>query len=268
MAGLRDIDAYLARIGLARIGRRARLGLADVHRAHATTIPFENLDLANGRAASLDLDDLEDKLVARRRGGFCFEQNLLLKGALEALGYDRVTPMLARVRVGGGDEVRPRTHLLLRVDTGGEAWHLDVGFGGEGLLEPIPFGPGPACEQSGWRYRVVEDGAELVLQLWQRGAWTDLYGFLPEAAPAVDIETSNWFVSTWPKSPFVTAVIVGAQQPGVHCSLMVRGAATFSERTPDTDTVTAVDLADVPDLLASRFGLDGVAVTAEGRLTL
>jgi N-hydroxyarylamine O-acetyltransferase len=263
VAGLRNLDAYLARIGL-----RGRPGLDELHRAHATRIPFENLDPANGRPASLDLVDLEDKLVSRRRGGYCFEQNLLLMGALEALGYDRITPMLARVRAGGTGETRPRTHLLLRVDIGGEALHLDVGFGGDGLLEPIPFGPSGEIEQAGWRYRVVEDGRELVLQMRDGDAWADQYGFVPEEAPAVDIVTSNWFVSTWPQSPFVTGVIVGGQDPGIHRRLMVRGGATYTESTPDSVNVTALELDEVPGILASRFGIDGVSVGADGRLVV
>ena len=269
MAGLRDLDAYLERIGLRdRAGRRGRPGLGEIHRAHATSIPFENLDPANGIPASLDLGDLEDKLVTRRRGGFCFEQNLLLMGALHALGYDRVTPMLARVRAGGRGEVRPRTHLLLRVETDGEAWHLDVGFGGDGLLDPIPFGPGGDYEQAGWRYRVVEDGRELVLQMRVGDGWADQYGFVVEEAPAVDIETSSWFVSTWPNSPFVTGLIVGGQDPGVHRRLMVRGGATYVESTPDSEKVTALELEEVPEVLASRFGINGVTLAADGRFVI
>jgi N-hydroxyarylamine O-acetyltransferase len=268
VAGLRDLDAYLARIGL-----HGRPGLVELHRAHAMSIPFENLDPANGKPASLDPGDLEDKLVARRRGGYCFEQNLLLMGALEALGYEGITPMLARVRAasperrgagGAAGAMRPRTHLLLRV----EEWHLDVGFGGDGLLDPIPFGPGGEYEQAGWRYRVVEDGRELVLQMRDGDTWADQYGFVPEEAPFVDIETSNWFVSTWPNSPFVTGVIVGGQDPGVHRRLMVRGSATYTESTPDRVEVTALELEEVPGLLAARFGIEGVGLSAGGRLVI
>jgi N-hydroxyarylamine O-acetyltransferase len=87
-----DLDAYLERIGL-----RGRPGLAQVHRAHITSIPFENLDPQRGVPVSLALEDLQRKLVAERRGGYCFEQNLLLKASLEALGGE-VDLLLARVR--------------------------------------------------------------------------------------------------------------------------------------------------------------------------
>ncbi|MGH2883951.1 MAG: arylamine N-acetyltransferase, partial [Solirubrobacteraceae bacterium] len=105
-----DLEAYLARIGLT-----GRPVLAELHRAHVTSIPFENLDPRRGIPVSLAPEDLERKLVRERRGGYCFEQNLLLGNGLEALGM-RVEPLLARVRVGGApSSARPRTHLVLRV---------------------------------------------------------------------------------------------------------------------------------------------------------
>ena len=173
---------------------------------------------------SLELEDLERKLVADRRGGYCFEQNLLLKAALEALGVADVELFLARVRVGAAPgDARPRTHLLLGVQVDGTRWHADVGFGHGTLLEPIPFGPGGEHEQSGWRYRVVEDGPELVLQsIAQSGEWVDLYGFVPEPVPLIDVVTSNWYTCTHPRSPFVTGLIVSAQRPGRHARIAER----------------------------------------------
>src|ERR1019366_5805313 len=69
---LKDLDAYLA-----RIGHDGPVTLAGLHRSHATSIPFENFESSAGRAVSLEPSHLEEKLVARRRGGYCFEQNLL-----------------------------------------------------------------------------------------------------------------------------------------------------------------------------------------------
>jgi N-hydroxyarylamine O-acetyltransferase len=256
MTGLRDVDGYLARVGL-----RGQPGWAVVHRAHATSIPFENLDPATGNAVSLDPDHLEDKLVARRRGGYCFEHNLLFQAALESLGVGPITPMLARVRQGGAVGVRPRSHLLLRVIAhDGTAWHADVGFGGDTLLDPIPFGPGPPVEQSGWRYRVVEDGAELVLQIWRDGEWLDLYGFVPEPVPMIDIEVANWYTSTNPRSPFVSGIHVGTQIPGVRRTLMAAKEARLTERTPEAVTEHSISFADVPHILATQFGLAGVPI--------
>ena len=257
-----DLDAYLSRVGL-----HGRPTVAEVHRAHVTSIPFENLDPHCGIPVSLELEDLERKLVAGRRGGYCFEQNLLLKAALEALGAE-VDLFLARVRVGAPPGVtRPRTHLVLRVRGDGADWHADVGFGLGSLIEPVPFGPGGEHVQSGWRFRVVEDDSELVLQTADGDEWLDLYGFLPRPVPFVDVETSNWFTSTHPRSPFVTGLIVGAHAgDGGRTMLRDWDGLKLKEQTPARTTVTAVELDAVPELLSARFGLPGYAIGADGRL--
>jgi len=248
-----DLEAYLARIGLS-----GQPGLADVHRAHVTSIPFENLDPRRGIPVSLKPENLERKLVQQRRGGYCFEQNLLLKAALEAIGF-RVEPMLARVRAGAprGSQ-RPRTHLVLRVIGEDGDWHADAGFGRGTLLEPIPFGPGGPYEQSGWRFQVVQEGPELVLRGAEDGAWVDLYAFVPEPVPEIDIETSNWFTCTHPRSPFVTGLIVSTQRPdGTRVTLSDWDGLSFKEETPAGASVRALDPGEVSELIATRFGLEG-----------
>ncbi|MCW3029045.1 MAG: putative acetyltransferase [Solirubrobacterales bacterium] len=257
-----DLDAYLARIGLS-----GRPSLAEMHRAHTTSIPFENLDPRRGRPVSLTLEDLQEKLVVQRRGGYCFEHNLLFKGALEALGAE-VDPLLARVRLGAEPGVtRPRSHLLLGVAIDGRRWHADVGFGMGTPLEPLPFGAGEEHHQSGWRYRVVADGAELVLQTADRDDWVDMYGFLPEPVPMVDVETSNWFTATHPRSPFVSGLSVGAQAAdGTRAWLSDWSGLALEVRTPTDRSLTPVALEDVPQLLADRFGLAGFALEPDDRL--
>ena len=259
------LHAYLDRVGLG--GRESRPSLAELHRAHVVAIPFENLDPHRGRPVSLEPEALADKLVRDRRGGYCFEHNSLFAAALEALGA-RVELMLARVRLGRpGSGVSPRTHLTLRVTDGGEVWLADVGFGNGTLLEPIPFGPGDAYEQSGWRFRIVADGDEHVLQTVRDGAWTDVYGFVPEPVPPVDLETSNWFTATHPRSPFVTGLIVAAHRAdGRRVVMSDWNELALGEETPAERTVTAVDRGDVPGLLESRFGLPGFALSDEGRV--
>ncbi len=102
---------------------------------------------------------------------------------------------LSRGGAGAGAP-RPRTHLVLRVCAEDAVWHADVGFGLGGLLDPLPFGPGTEHAQSGWRFRVVQDAREFVLQTAQEDDWVDIYGFAPEPVPLVDVETSNRFTCT------------------------------------------------------------------------
>jgi N-hydroxyarylamine O-acetyltransferase len=259
-----DLDAYLARIGL-----RGRPSLAEVHRAHTTRIPFENLDPHRGVPVSLEPADIERKLVGARRGGYCFEHNLLLKSALEALGAE-VEVLLARVRVGAPPgEVRGRSHVVLRVRDDGEVWHADVGFGLGGPLEPLPWGPGDEHEQSGWRFRIVEETDQLVLRTLRDGDWVDLYGLIPEPVPPIDVQMSNWFTSTYPRSPFVSGLMVCAhREDGVRVALSNWDDPALSVQTPTGTTDTRVRQADVPQVLAREFGLPGFTLGADGRLTL
>ena len=264
LAAMLDLDAYLERIGL-----DGRPSIAQVHRAHLTSIPFENLDPHQGLPVSLEVEDLERKLVSERRGGYCFEQNLLLKAALEALGAE-VEPMLARVRRGAPPgTIRPRSHLVLRVSYRGASWLADAGFGSGALLEPVPFGPVDVHEQSGWRFRVVEEGPELVLQSIDGEEWMDLYAFSPTPVPLIDIETSNWFVSTHPNSMFVTGLLVSIQRSdGTRTILSDWSELSLSEQTPAGTSVTPLEREAIPELLATRFSLPGFALDADERLVL
>jgi arylamine N-acetyltransferase len=247
-----ELNSYLRRIRL-----RANSSFAELHRAHVSTILFENLDPFVGIPVSLDPDRIARKLVDAGRGGYCFEHNLLFKRALEA-GGARVEPMLARVRNGRpASSTPPLTHLLLRVECEGALWHADVGFGQGTLLEPIPFGPGGPYEQSGWVYRVVEEGQLLVLQTQADEGWADLYEFRPEPSPAVDIEVSNWFTCTHPHSRFVTALLVTEHgRDGTRTTLSdFSGEMLLSVQTPTGSKREPVAREDVPALLERRFGL-------------
>ena len=153
-------------------------------------------------------------------------------------------------------ETRPRTHLLLRVQAEGSEWLADVGFGLGSPLEPLPFRVGEVHAQAGWQYRIVEADAELVLQnAGDDGEWTDLYSFVPEAAPFVDLETSNWYTSTHPRSPFVTSVVVGRQAAdGRREMLRDWDGLAIREETPAASRLTAVEWAGLPELLAAASG--------------
>ncbi len=252
-----DLDRYLARIGLSHSGDTAPT-LRQLHRAHVASIPFENLDPLVGIPVDIDPDAIADKLVDSRRGGYCFEHNLLFKAALEALGAS-VEPILARTRNGMAPlPAPPLTHLLLRVHYEGAAWHADVGFGHGTLLEPIPFGPDGPHEQSGWVWRVQAEGQRtLVLQTQTPTGWRDLYAFTPEPSPPIDIELSNWYICMHPRSRFVTRLLVtehGAD--GSRTTLSdFSGEMTLSAQSPAGTKRVPVAREDVPSLLQERFGL-------------
>jgi len=130
-----NVDAYLERIGYTGSREPTFETLSALHRAHMLSVPFENLDIHLGRRLVLDHEANFEKIVTRRRGGWCYELNGLFGLLLERLGFP-VTMLGARV-VGErvGDELG---HLMLRVDLD-RPWLADVGFG-ESSLVPIPLG--------------------------------------------------------------------------------------------------------------------------------
>jgi len=158
--------------------------LRALHRAHVDAIPFENLDVLLRRPVRLDVESLQDKLVRRPRGGYCYVHNLLFGALLERLGF-RVRRLAGRVWMRpadraessgpGNDAAPPRSPAVLRVEAGDTSWLADVGFGGEGLLEPIRFADGATSRQGGWTFRLDHSGGEWVLRSLHPEGWFDRY---------------------------------------------------------------------------------------------
>jgi N-hydroxyarylamine O-acetyltransferase len=254
VSGTFDIDAYCARIGYDGRVAPTRVVLEALHLAHATSIPFENLDVVAGRRIRLDLASLQAKLVRGRRGGYCFEQNTLFAAALEAAGL-RVTRLAARVRVGA-TAMRPRTHMLLSVDAEGTTMIADVGFGADGLLLPVPLAGSAPTRQFAWSYRVVAetDGVHVMQTLGDDG-WRDLYAFTLEPQHAVDFELANWYTSTHPDSRFVQ--IVTAQRLSTTKRLALRDLEIVED---DGQSIRTRTLASAGEQRREIVGTFGVAL--------
>jgi N-hydroxyarylamine O-acetyltransferase len=246
-----DLDAYLVRCGYTGVRAPTLQVLRDLHLAHETHIPFENLDIQLGRPIRLDLASIQAKLVQGRRGGYCFEQNALLAAALEQLGF-QVTRLAARVRLGA-TEPRPRTHMLLRVDVDGTPWLADVGFGTGGILQPIPLQPDQVTQQQVWSFRLGKEHDAWVLQSLTGGAWQDLYIFTLEPQYDVDYEMANHYTSTYPLSRFVQVMVVQLSTPEVRYRLYNRELQVT--RGTEVSCHTIEDDEALLDVLRETFGL-------------
>src|SRR6478609_11418119 len=161
-----DIDAYLRRIGLSTRPERTLDGLAELGLAHLCAVPFENLDIASGQPLSLELEAIYDKLVVRRRGGFCYELNGLFAWLLRELGYD-VTLLAAQVpEPRDGGPRHDRAHLVLLVDLDGP-WLVDVGWG-EAYRRPFALRAGNEhTDPLLATYRLEEAGDRWQVREWQ-----------------------------------------------------------------------------------------------------
>ncbi|WP_243790293.1 arylamine N-acetyltransferase [Saccharopolyspora gloriosae] len=209
-----DVEAYLRRIDQPRLPPSAE-ALRSLHEAHVRAIPFENIDVILGPHPGLELDVVADKLVDRRRGGYCFEHALLFAAALERLGY-QVRRRIARVqpqRASGSE-----THMLLTVRVDGADFQADVGFGA-GVLAPMPLRDGVVVDQAGWEHRLRREGELWVLEKRKPEGWAPLHAADERARRPVDYEVAHHYTATHPSSPFSgqpTQVLdrLSAPQPG------------------------------------------------------
>jgi N-hydroxyarylamine O-acetyltransferase len=193
-----DIEAYFARIHYQGTADPTLDTLCSLHRAHMLAIPFENLDIALKRPIKLDEESLFDKLVTRRRGGFCYEQNGLFAAALRQLGY-RVTLLDARVHRAAGGFGIPFDHLTLLVELD-ERWLADVGYG-ECFLEPLRLDDPAEQERNGKRYRVRHDNTQGIYSAFVED-WVDEYLFFFQPHDLADFADTCHYHQTSPASSF------------------------------------------------------------------
>lgn len=249
---LLDLDAYLGRIG--HTGDRAPTleTLRAVQTAHVTSIGFENIDVILGRPLALDVESLQDKLVRRGRGGYCYEHNILFAAALERLGFE-VSGLGARIRMGE-DRIRPTTHALLKVRLDGTDWLTDVGFGGEALLAPLPLRAGAEDRQGAWTFGLEgEPEDRWVLRSRHPEGWFDLYSFGEERCYPSDFAVYNHYIETHPRSPFVSRLVIMRPEAGLRRTLV--GTEATLIRPDFTRETRQVDAAELPRLLADDFAI-------------
>ena len=253
-----DLNGYFERIGYRGAADPTFDVLHELVTAHTQTIPFENLDpLLGVPVDDLSPEVLADKLVRRRRGGYCYEHNGLMGYVLEELGFG-VRRFGARVvwTLAAGAPVPSQTHTLLAVTLPGgqQPYLVDVGFGGQTPTSPIRLETGRAQQTTHEPYRLQDRGDGLVLQALIRGDWQSLYEFATRTAPPIDLKVGSWYVSTHPSSHFVTSLIASLVTADGRCNLSGRNLAIH--RGGATEKVRLDDASAVVDTLTDRFGIN------------
>lgn len=248
-----NLEDYFKRIHYSGGTQVSAATLKQLHLGHVMNIPFENLDVFAKKNISLGLDDLFDKLVRRRRGGYCFEMNGLFAAVLIALGFS-VTRHLARVYHEGFDN-SGKTHMVLLVAADGQQWICDVGFGGNGLVAPLLFEEGLEQEQLGSCHRLMADpDYGYRVEFNTPAGFEPIYAFTRENCCPADYLIANHYTSTYPESFFRHAMM---------CALVTEtGKITYFDghlKIIDGETLTETTItgdAAIKDTLKSYFGLE------------
>jgi N-hydroxyarylamine O-acetyltransferase len=258
-----DPTRYLARINYAGSLAPTHDTLAALVAHHIAAIPFENIDVLLERGIDISAEAVETKLVAHKRGGYCFEHNGLFKRVLTALGY-QVDSLAARVlwRAAENAAPRPRTHSALRVQLDGQAWLVDVGFGGWVPTAPLRLAQDMHDTPQHVRheaFRIVpsflpasERGA-VIVETQLDGLWRQLYELSPTPLLEVDYLPLNWFTSTHPGSIFKQDLMAALTTADARYMLM-NGRLTIRHRD-GTDERRELDAGQLETVLADIFGL-------------
>jgi N-hydroxyarylamine O-acetyltransferase len=248
-----DLDAYLTRIGYTGPRDATEATLNGLYRAHLASIRFENFDVFLRGGVAVDLESIQEKIVFRGRGGYCYEQAQLFAAVLERLGFT-VQRMLARVGPDGGP-ARARTHLTLRVQSDTGVWLADPGFGSSppGPLSLRRYRSGGPQELHGWIYEITpdqENGDDVwKLREYQAGEWVTLHRWVDVRAHPIDVVLSNHYTSTHPDSWFTSLPILIRRDPDAIRSILGRSYSVVrpghvKERRVLTDAEFAAALTD------------------------
>ncbi|MEU1704212.1 arylamine N-acetyltransferase [Streptomyces sp. NPDC005706] len=274
-------DAYLRRIGAARPHRPSAEALRELHLRHLRTVPFENLSIHLGEEIVLEEERLLDKVVGRRRGGFCYELNGAFGALLASLGFE-VALLAGRVYGNEGRLGIPYDHLALRVCTAdGTDWLADVGFGAHSHF-PLALAERGEQKDPGGTFRVTEAGPDLAGVTGAAAGPAGVMGavgpadgggdldVLRDGGPQYRLETrpralgdftgGAWWHSTSPRSHFTRSLVCSlVTEDGGRITLGGRALTTTSPdgrketREPATDE-------EVLALYREGFGIELAAV--------
>ena len=246
-----DLQAYFSRIGFQGAALADFATLKRMMRCQLFSVPFENLDVQQGKVVSLLPDEIYRKIVERQRGGYCYEVNGLFAMALGALGipyqFVAARPMTYPVR-------RPKTHMAIVMTIEDEQWLCDLGFGSYGIREPFNLT---------WIDReIMQDfdtfklskspEGDYILQSFTNDAWKNLYEFNLSPQEWVDFEPANYMNSTHPDSIFVQWLMVVLQNPSGKEVLLGDRFQSFSEGKTKGWTVKHEN---IPAFLQQKFSL-------------
>lgn len=261
-----DVGRFLSRVGFSGPAEEPSLELLrSLHTCHLLSVPFENLTVHSGGRVQLEAPLLYDKIVTRRRGGFCFENNSLFSWLLGQLGF-HVTLLSAQVRsLKTGRYGPPFDHLVLMVTLEGGRWLCDVGFGVPGFWAPLSLETSAPQEQGHRVYRVRTTTGMLFVE-WQKednrgpaGDWTEIYKFTLEPRRLEDFREMCSYHQSSPCSIFFCKSLCTVLKPGGRLTYIGRRLITTTFPSEETGLVeTSRDLKDeeIPEVLKEHFGIE------------
>ncbi|HDR8072280.1 TPA: arylamine N-acetyltransferase [Bacillus cereus] len=178
-------NAFCLRLGLSNTKHVVFEDLHEILLKMGTIIPYENIDIVNKKIKEVSRVSIQDKLLIRKRGGMCYELNLLLYYFLADSGFD--------VYMGKGtlydSEAREwepyDTHTFIILKYQNKKYIIDNGLAARNPLYPIPLNEDIISSQTG-NYRIGKQDTEkgdYILEMnkenkvKKKGSWEAIYAF-------------------------------------------------------------------------------------------
>jgi len=247
-----NLKAYFERIGFAGSIAPTLATLELLHALHPAAIPFENLNPLLGLPVRLDLGSLQAKLLTERRGGYCYEHNLLLMAMLGDLDFN-VRGLTARVLWNDPENTQSH-HMLLAIEINSSTYIADVGFGGLTLTAPLKLKADTEQATPHGAFRLTGGDPEWQLDAKVGGEWKPLYAFDTSQKSMADFEEANRFLANDPASPMRNQLRVALAPSGKRLTLKDNVLTSYAEGAePVRRQLTSV--ADMREVLSTSFGL-------------
>jgi N-hydroxyarylamine O-acetyltransferase len=249
-----DLAAYLDRIGYSGPVAADLATLRALQAHQLASLAFENLDPLFRHTPDLSAAGLIAKLVRGGRGGYCYEQNGLLLGMLQQIGFD-AHGLMGRVRWGSpADNLTPRSHMMIHVTLPDGPYLVDAGFGGMTPTGPLRFVPDIVQETPHEPFRLLRQGDDWLLQAEVAGTWNDVYRFDLNPQIPIDYKASNYYLANSDESFFRQGVIAARHVAGQRKALSNRSFTIYpTGRAPQRHTLD--DAKAVCDVLEREFGI-------------
>ena len=248
------INRYLLKIGYQGDARASLDTLRELQSLHLQHIPYENLDILNGRLLSLKTDDLYQKMILKQRGGYCFELNGLYKELLVSLGYP-VTQYAGRYLTKPGLG-QLRKHRVLVVEIDGTRFITDVGYRSEQPRCPLELKPDKIQTDGFSQYKLRVDSfyGWVIMQREIGKDWRNLYAFTEEPQLDMDFIMPSFYCERHPTSPFINTLKLSIFTADSTCSLVDDQYYVYQNaRVIETKTVSEDK---VRDILLQKFYID------------
>lgn len=245
-----SINAYFERIGFAGSIAPTLATLELITALHPAAIPFENLSPFLGQPVLLDQPSLEKKLLSERRGGYCFEHNMLIKRVLVELDF-KVKALPGKGLWHDPDAVKALPdHMLLAVEIGGVSYICDAGYGGATPTAPLRLRADVEQVTTHDTYRFTGGDPEWRLEVKQGETWRPMCSFTTDDTPEADFEAWNAAVA----GDFARELRVSLAPKGKRLKLH-NTRLTIAPNDGPAEQQILTSLSDLRSALSDMFGI-------------